>query len=407
MTARITTLPSGLTIATEYVPSALSVAIGAWVAVGARDEPDEHAGASHFLEHLVFKGTESRTAQDISRSVDRRGGDINAFTGKEYTAYYCRLPLDEAAFGVALVGDLVSSPALRDPDVETERQVILEELAMDDDEPEDVAHRLLAEALYPEHPLGRETAGSRETVEAMTADELRAFHRSRYTPGSTVVAVTGAVDHEHMVAAAAGAFEPMVPGERRERGSGPGLPRPGAVRQDDDTEQVQYLLGMRAFPREDPDREAFEILVHVLGGGMSSRLFDQVRERRGLAYSVYAAASQFDDAGAMTIYAGTMPNHLDAVREIVDHELDVLRTDGITEDELDVAIGSLTGSFVLGLEDTGSRMARLATSLTTMGRIRSVEDQLVAWRNVTLDDVRRVAERVLGGARIEVTVGPS
>ncbi|MEZ5259747.1 MAG: pitrilysin family protein [Ilumatobacteraceae bacterium] len=291
--------------------------------------------------------------------------------------------------------------------METERQVILEELAMDDDEPEDVAHRLLAEALYPEHPLGRETAGSRETVEAMTADELRAFHRSRYTPGSTVVAVTGAVDHEHMVAAAAGAFEPMVPGERRERGSGPGLPRPGAVRQDDDTEQVQYLLGMRAFPREDPDREAFEILVHVLGGGMSSRLFDQVRERRGLAYSVYAAASQFDDAGAMTIYAGTMPNHLDAVREIVDHELDVLRTDGITEDELDVAIGSLTGSFVLGLEDTGSRMARLATSLTTMGRIRSVEDQLVAWRNVTLDDVRRVAERVLGGARIEVTVGPS
>ena len=407
VTTDITALDNGLVIATERVPGALSVAAGAWIGVGSRDEPAELAGVSHFLEHLLFKGTAHRTAQEISRAVDRVGGDMNAFTAKEYTAFYCRLPAAHLGLGVELLGEVVTQPALRDDDIETERQVILEELAMDDDEPDDVAYRVLAEALYPQHPLGRETAGERTTVEAIAGDDVRRFHAGHYGATTTVVSVAGPIDHDHVVGLVSSAFERLGSGPARPARSAPGATQAQIVAREDDIEQVQLLVGMRAFERTDDDREALDVLVHVLGGGMSSRLFDEIREQRGLAYSVYAGASLYDDAGAVSVYAGTQPQHFGQVLELVEQALDQMCAAGITADELDIAVGYLTGAYVLGLEDTGSRMARAASQLITTGTIRTVEEQLARWRRVTLTDVQRVAERVLGSPRIRVTVGPT
>jgi predicted Zn-dependent peptidase len=402
----ITQLPSGLIVAVDPMPSTRSVSIGVWVGVGARDEPAELCGVSHFLEHLLFKGTEDRSAQDISRSVDRVGGDINAFTSKEYTAYYCRLPgrlLDE---GVDLLGDVITRPALRHEEFDNERQVILEELAMDDDSPDDVAHRLFAKQVFSDHPLGRDTAGDRHTVAAISAQDVAEFHSAHYRTGNTVVAIAGAVDPRAAIAAVERAFADMPHGDGTVERQGPGGAL-GDLSEVDDTEQVHMVLGGRSLPRLDPDREALDVANHVLGGGLSSRLFDEIRERRGLAYSVFSGAAAYEDAGAWSVYAGTLPEHATEVRGLINAELDRLVAEGITDDELEVAVGYLTGSYELGLEDSGARMSRLGGMLTTMGQVRPVEVQLQRWASVTHDDVRRVIQRVYGAAKpITVTVGP-
>ncbi len=401
----ITELASGLRIATERVPGARSVSAGAWVGVGARDEPSEHAGVSHFLEHLLFKGTDQRSARDIAFAVDRVGGDMNAFTAKEYTAFYCRLPAEALPLGVELLGDVLTRPALRDADVESERQVILEELAMDDDQPEDVAHRLLAEALFPEHPLGRETAGSPETVAAITADDVREFFHHWYRQTNTVIAVAGPIEHDAVVAEVAARFGERGGGERPQRAAPLGVVSP-LVHERRPAEQVQLVLGYRGVGRWDPDRETLDVLNHVLGGGPSSRLFEEVRERRGLAYAVGSSSMCYADAGSLTVYAGTAPSNAPELMRVVDGELARIANDGVTDDELAVAVGYLTGAYVLGLEDTGSRMARLGGSLTVYGEVRRVAEQLARWRAVGHDDLRRVAQRVLRAPRALSVVGP-
>jgi predicted Zn-dependent peptidase len=399
-------LPSGLTVATERVPGARSAAIGVWVGVGARDEPAELAGVSHFLEHLLFKGTPDRTAHSISQVVDRCGGDINAFTSKEYTAYYCRLPVRDTSAGIELLGDVLTQPLLADDDVESERRVILEELAMDDDSPEDVAHRHLAAQIFPGHSLGRETAGERETVRAIMPDDVRRFFAERYRSESTVVAVAGDVDVDAVRAEVERAFAAMPRGDGRVAREAPGHVE-GDLDLDDDTEQVHLLVGGRSLHRTDPDREALDVVNHVLGGGLSSRLFEEIRERRGLAYSVYSATASYADAGAWSVYAGTQPEHAPTVLSLVQAELERLCADGITADELDIAVGYLTGSYELGLEDTGARMSRLGAMLVTLGHVRPVDEQLDRWRRVSRADVDRVIARVFGAApRVTVTLGP-
>jgi predicted Zn-dependent peptidase len=402
---RITQLPSGLTVATESVPGALSIAVGAWVGVGARDEPVELSGVSHFLEHLIFKGTAGRTAREISQTIDRVGGDINAFTSKEYTAYYCRLPARHQELGVGLLGEVLTAPALRDEDVENERQVILEELAMDDDSPDDVAHRVFMHHLFPAHPLGRETAGSAETVEIVTPTDVRRFFGEHYRTESTVVAVAGPLDHDEAVAQVEKAFRDLGEGDGRVPRAEAGLPATGEI-VEDDTEQVHLVLGMQSIARTDPDREALDVVNHVFGGGLSSRLFDEIRERRGLAYSVYSGVSAYVDSGAFTIYAGTQPGHAAEVAEIIHHQLHAMIKDGITDDELEIAKGYLMGAFELGLEDTGSRMARTAGLLITTAGVRPVAEQVARWSAVTLKDARRAIERVLDQPLTVVAVGP-
>ena len=407
VTEQISRLDNGLTIATDRVHGARSVATGVWVAVGSRDEPAELAGVSHFLEHLLFKGTATRTTVDISRAVDRVGGDINAFTSKEYTAYYCRMPRRHAATAVELLGDVLTASSMSGDDVESERQVILEELAMDDDAPDDVALRTLTQQLFGDHGLGRDTAGDRDTVRTITAADVRAFFADHYRTGATTIAVAGDIDHDEVVTDVERAFAAMPGGDGRLPRHAPGNAGEG-VTIDDDSEQVHLAIGGRAVARDDSDREALDIVNHVFGGGLSSRLFDEIRERRGLAYSVYSATSAYADSGAWSVYAGAMPEHAGTVHRLVESELDRLVADGITDEELAVAIGYLTGAYELGLEDTGARMSRLGGMLATMGYVIPVDDQLARWEAVTHADVRRILLRVYGAARpVTVSVGPT
>jgi len=393
-------------VATEHVPGALSVATGVWVGVGSRDEPAELSGVSHFLEHLLFKGTPTRSSQDISRSVDRVGGDFNAFTAKEYTAYYCRLPARHAVFGVDLLGDVLIRPALRETDVDSERLVILEELAMDDDSPDDVAHRMFAAQLFADHPLGRETAGDRDTVQAINAADVRQFFESHYHAGSMVVTLAGPIDHDEALQLVSNAFADVrTSGHKAERTAPTSVG--GDDSMDDDTEQIHIVMGLRSLARGDEDREALDVVNHVFGGGLSSRLFEEIRERRGLAYSVYSGASAYTDSGAFQMYAGTQPEHGPEVVDLMRSELDRLVSDGITDDELDVAVGYLTGAFELGLEDTGARMARNGGQLITTGSIRPIAEQVARWAAVDQTAVKRTIARVFIDDPITVTVGPT
>lgn len=403
---RITQLDSGLTVATEHVPGALSVATGVWVGVGSRDEPAELSGVSHFLEHLLFKGTPTRSSQEISRSVDRVGGDFNAFTAKEYTAYYIRLPARHAVFGVDLLSDVLIRPALREADVDSERLVILEELAMDDDSPDDVAHRTFTAQLFAEHPLGRETAGDRETVQAITPADVRRFFEAHYHSGSMVISLAGPINHDDALEMVSTAFA-----ELRATGLVPRREAPvafgGHHSIDDDTEQVHIVMGGRSLARGDDDREALDVVNHVFGGGLSSRLFEEIRERRGLAYSVYSGVSAYADTGAFQMYAGTQPQHCGRVVDLMRSELDRLVSDGISDDELDVAVGYLTGAFELGLEDTAARMARNGAQLITTGTVRAIDEQVARWAAVDQVAARRAIDKVLTAEQIVVTVGPT
>ena len=393
-------------MATEHVPGALSVATGVWVGVGSRDEPAELSGVSHFLEHLLFKGTPTRTSQEISRSVDRVGGDFNAFTAKEYTAYYIRLPARHAVFGIDLLGDVLLRPALRETDVDSERLVILEELAMDDDSPDDVAHRTFTAELFADHPLGRETAGDRDTVQAVKAADVRRFFESNYHAGSMVVTLAGPIGHDEALRLVSDAFAGVRPPAPLVGRKEPSVIGTGQAI-DDDTEQVHIVMGGRALPREDDDREALDVVNHVFGGGLSSRLFDEIRERRGLAYSVYSGVSAYADSGAFQMYAGTQPGSAGEVVDLMRVEIAKLVDGGVSDEELDVAVGYLTGAFELGLEDTGARMARNGGLLITTGSVRPVDEQVERWQAVDQAAVARVIERVFTSEQIVVTVGPS
>jgi predicted Zn-dependent peptidase len=405
MTDRVVTLPSGLTVSVEPMASTRAVSIGVWIGVGARDEPAPISGVSHFLEHLLFKGTDSRSATQISQSIDRVGGDINAYTSKEYTTFYCRVPGRVADFGIDLLGDVLTAPSLRDGDIESERQVILDELAMDDDSPEDVVHRVFAERVFDGHPLGRETAGERETVSSVSGDEIRRFFADRYRSENTVVAIAGAIDADHVIDRVDQAFAGLAGGNGR-------TPRdePGGVGASSEieaaTEQVHIVVGGRSIRREDPDREALDVVNHVLGGGLSSRLFDEIRERRGLAYSVFSTAAAYADSGLWSVYAGALPENAETVRSLISIELDRLVTDGITAEELAIAQGYLTGSYEMGLEDSSARMSRMGGQLTVLGRVRTIEEQIARWESVTLADTARVIERVYAAEPLSVTLGP-
>ncbi|HUF99984.1 MAG TPA: pitrilysin family protein [Ilumatobacter sp.] len=406
MTEQIVQLPSGLTVAVESMAHTRTVSIGAFVNVGSRDDPAELAGLGHFLEHLLFKGTTSRSAIEISQSIDRVGGDINAYTAKEYTAYYCRIPARHAAVGIDLLGDLLTAPALRDADVDSERHVILDEMAMDDESPDDVVHQAFAKAMFPDHPLGWETAGERATVEAITGDTLREWFDERYKTENTVVSIAGAIDADEVIDRITKAFDRLPVGDGR-LARGPAGTMGADLALTDDTEQTHLLVGGRSLARGDADREALDVVNHVLGGGLSSRLFDEIRERRGLAYSVFSSAISYADSGAWSIYAGSMPEHADEVASIVRSELVRLADAGITADELDIAKGYLTGSYEMGLEDSGARMSRLGAQLTLLGHVNDIEAQLARWSAVTLDDATRVIGRVFAEPPITVSLGPA
>ncbi len=400
-----TELPNGLRIVTETMPEARSVTLGAWVRIGGRDESDDLSGASHFLEHLLFKGTERRSARAIAEAVDSVGGEMNAFTSREHTAYYARLPHEKASMGLEILGDVLSAPALRPHEVEAERQVILEEILMNLDAPEDRVHTLLSGALFGGHPLGREVLGEMRTVEAITRDDIATFFQRWYRPATMVVAAAGRLDHDAVVGAVTAALGDGSGGERPVRTPPPAFDGAVAVTRDD-TEQAHLCLGWRSLASDDPDRWAMAVANQILGGGMASRLFQEVREERGLAYSVYSYPTAFEDSGYLTVYLGTAPKRAREALRVVDDVVAAIVNDGVTESERAIAAGYLEGSMLLGLEDSGGRMGRLGRSLMQRGQITTIDEHVERLRAITTEDVSRVLRRVLLGPRALAAVGP-
>jgi predicted Zn-dependent peptidase len=402
---RTSELACGLRLVTEAMSDIRSVTVGFWVGTGSRDECPREIGASHFLEHLLFKGTPTRTARAIAEAVDAVGGDMNAFTTKEYTAFYVRLLAEHLDLGLDVLCDIMWSPALRPDELEAERQVILEEILMHGDEPADLVHDRFAAALFPDHPLGREVLGTQDSIKSMAADDVRRFFGEHYRPANMVFAAAGAIDHGQVAAGIEARFAGEVGGSAPRRVA-PDTRGERSVVVERSTEQAHLVVGVRAPDRRDPDRWALAALDHVLGGGVSSRLFQEIRERRGLAYSVFSDRVSYEDTGSLVVYAGTTPRRIREVRELVDAELDRLVANGITVRELDLAQGHLRAEILLALEDSGARMSRIGRSLLLHNEVLTVDELLARIDAVTVDQVGAVAKRVLDAPRTTAVLGP-
>jgi predicted Zn-dependent peptidase len=406
-------LRGGLRVITEAMPGVRSAALGIWVGVGSRDESPSLAGASHFLEHLLFKGTATRSALEISESLEAVGGEMNAFTGKEYTCYHARVLDEDLPLAIDTMADMVTGSLIAAEDVESEREVILEEIAMNDDDPDDVVHNLIATQVWGDTPLGRPIAGPPESIRTLTRTQVAGFYRRRYRAPAMVVSVAGNVDHDAVVTAVAKAFDrggfldgegpgpaPLRASSRRHRF------RAGASLVHRPTEQANLVLAMPGIVRGDERRHASGVLQAALGGGMSSRLFQEVREKRGLAYSVYSFAASHADAGLFGVYAGCAPAKVDAVLSLVREQLVRVAERGLTAEELERGKGQMRGGTVLGLEDSGSRMSRIGKSDLLHGELASLDEVLARIDAVTLDDVNELAAEFLGHLPSLAVVGP-
>ncbi|BAU86477.1 peptidase, M16 family [Streptomyces laurentii] len=411
-TVRRTTLPGGLRIVTETLPSVRSATFGIWANVGSRDETPTLNGATHYLEHLLFKGTAKRSALDISAAIDAVGGEMNAFTAKEFTCYYARVLDTDLPLAIDVVCDMLTGSLILDSDVDAERGVILEEIAMTEDDPGDVVHDLFAQTMFGDTPLGRPVLGTVDTINALGREQIARFYKKHYDPTHLVVAAAGNVDHATVVRQVRRAFEragaltgtagPIAPREGRRT-----IRTAGRVELlGRKTEQAHVVLGMPGLARTDDRRWALGVLNTALGGGMSSRLFQEVREKRGLAYSVYSYTSGFADCGLFGVYAGCRPSQVHDVLRICRDELDKVASDGLTDEEIGRAIGQLSGSTVLGLEDTGALMNRIGKSELCWGTQMSVDDMLGRIAAVTPDEVRAVARDVLEQRPSLSVIGP-
>ncbi|MEU6891205.1 pitrilysin family protein [Streptomyces sp. NPDC046557] len=412
-TVRRTVLPGGLRIVTETLPSVRSATFGIWANVGSRDETPTLNGATHYLEHLLFKGTDKRSALDISSAIDAVGGEMNAFTAKEYTCYYARVLDTDLPLAIDVVCDMLTGSLIREEDVDAERGVILEEIAMTEDDPGDCVHDLFARTMYGDTPLGRPVLGTVDTINALGAERIRRFYKKHYDPTRLVVAAAGNVDHNKVVRQVRAAFEKA--GALTRTDAEPVGPRGGTKRVrtagrvdliSRKTEQAHIVLGMPGLARTDDRRWALGVLNTALGGGMSSRLFQEVREKRGLAYSVYSYTSGFADTGLFGVYAGCRPNQVHDVLRICRDELDKVASDGLTDEEIGRAVGQLSGSTVLGLEDTGAIMNRIGKSELCWGDQMSVDEMLARIAAVTPDEVRDVARDVLAQRPSLAAIGP-
>ncbi len=409
---RLTLLPGGLRVISEQLAGTRSASIGVWVGVGSRDETPALHGCSHFLEHLLFKGTGERSALDISVSLDAVGGEFNAFTAKEYTCFHALVLDEDLPLAVDVLGDMITNSRLAPEDVEAERDVILDEIAMHDDDPDDVVHNLFAAQAWGDTPLGRPIAGTTDSIRSLTRAQIARFHKRHYRPANMVVAAAGNVDHTALVRQVRTSFgrngflhgnESPVPPRRSDRGR---RVTPGTSTATRPFEQVNLVLGMAGLTRQDDRRFALGVLNTALGGGTSSRLFQEVREHRGLAYSVFSFASHHADSGLVGVSVGCLPSKLDDVLTVVRAELAKVAADGITADELARGKGQLRGGLVLGLEDSGSRMSRLAKAELVYDELLSIDEVMARIDAVTLEDVREVAAQLFSQPEVLAIVGP-
>ncbi len=408
-----TVLPGGLRIITEQMPTVRSAAIGIWVNVGSRDEVASQTGSAHYLEHLLFKGTKTRTALDISSSIDEVGGEMNAFTSKEATCFYTRVLDTHVPTAIDVLVDMITSATITSPDVDQERSVVLEEISMRDDDPSDIVHEHFARAMFGDAPLGRSILGTSQNIESLSRRSIHSFYRKYYTPDRLVISIAGNIDHATVVKLIRKAFArggvslegdatPFVPTKSRVKISHAG----GFHKFAKVTEQANVVIGVPGLDRADERRYQLTVLNAAMGGGMSSRLFQEVREKRGLVYSVYSFAQQFADTGVVGIYAGCQPKRLEAVRDVIADVISDVAAHGITQQELDRAKGQVSGGMVLGLEDTSSRMSRIARNEMNNGYVPSVSEILERVANVTLEEVQTLAHHLWTQNTQTVVVGP-
>jgi predicted Zn-dependent peptidase len=394
-------LPNGITLLTEAMPHVRSVAVGVWLKRGSRHETPIQSGISHFIEHMVFKGTKNRSAEVIAAQVDSIGGHMDAFTAKEYASFHLKVLDEHLPLAVDILGDIAMNPLFDPAEMTKEKKVIFEEINMVEDTPDDLVMELYTEAFWPRHPLGRPILGTKSSVSRFRRDELAGFFRSVYRPGNIVIAAAGHLEHEATSRLVRRHFGELAPGGRSHNG---GPPRPASrivTRSKKELEQVHVCLGTPAYPQAHEDRYGVYILNTVLGGSMSSRLFQNVREKRGLVYSISSGVSAYSDAGTLTIYAGTSLDSVDEVVRLSLEELRRMKGEALPADELRRAKDHLKGSLMLSLENTGSRMNHIARQEIYFGRAFKLDEILAGIESVTAEDVPRIAGDLFRG---EVTM---
>jgi len=405
-TIQKTTIGNGLRVVTESLAGSRSASIGAWFAVGSRDETPEQSGVSHFLEHLLFKGTKNRSARAVAEAIDGVGGDMNAFTAREHTAFYARVPASSSGMAADLLFDVLGQPALREDDVDAERMVISEELVAAYDTPDDVVHIVLYESLFCGHALGREVLGDPASISAMRSGDIAQFHDRWYQPANLVIAAAGDIEHEAIVELAARHFGDVEMGERPERVA-VGDVSEAMIGTELPVEQLHVAIGWRGLPHGDPRRYALAVANQILGGSPSSRLFQGIREEQALAYTVFSSTSGYADAGSASLYAATSTQRGPDLLDALSTEIATLVDKGVTEHELRLAKTGFEGSVILGLEDSGSRMSRMATGEALRGDITPIDVFLERLGAVSIDDVNGVVADVYGSQAVTSLVGPA
>jgi len=396
-------LPNGVRVLSERLPDMTSVTVGIWVENGSRYEADDQAGISHFLEHLFFKGTARRTAAQIAEEIDAVGGVLNAFTGKEYTCYYAKVLRDHLPLALDLLADIFTHSLFASEEIERERSVVIQEISEVEDRPDDYVHELFNLAFWPGHPLARPIAGSPATVSRFVRDDFLRFLDARYRPDRILVAAAGDLAHAHLLEVAARHFGTLS-GSAPTAVGRPPEPRPGVSVHEKDLEQVHLCLGTPGIPQTDPERYAAHLLNVALGGGMSSRLFQEIRERRGKAYTVYSFLASYIDAGYAGVYVGTSPEWALEVVEVVRKELERVTRDGLTPVELTRVKNQMKGNILLGLETSDSRMSRIAKNAIYFGRDVTLDEVAAAVDAVTNDDVLRICHRLFQPQALALTV---
>jgi predicted Zn-dependent peptidase len=401
----LTTLPNGIRVITEPMPALRSIALGCWIDTGTRDELPNEQGASHFLEHLLFKGSETLSAREVSEIFDSIGAESNAFTSKENTCFWTRLLDQDLGTGFDVLSEMIQRPAFRPNEIDAERQVVIEEINMNEDDPDDVAFENFTIAVFSGHPLEAPVLGTRESIRGMSRDDILGYWKRRYGAGSMVVAGAGSLEHEAVVEMVSSRFGDWS-GDSVDHEHLPNTPVSSVSITRRDTEQAHIVLGGKGLNRSDERRWAFEVMNHVVGSGMSSRLFREVREERGLAYAIYGFRLAYADAGAWGVYVGTTPSQADTALNVIRDELSKVVAEGITPEELERAKGSMRGGLALSLEDPNSRMVRLGRDeLSGMPHL-SVDERLAKLEAVTLEDVQGIATDLFTGERTLGAVGP-
>jgi predicted Zn-dependent peptidase len=400
-------LDTGLRLITETMPQVRSVTIGVWLMRGSRHESDAQSGIAHFVEHMLFKGTDTRSAEDLAQAIDSIGGQLDAFTAKEYASYYIKVLDEHLPLAVELLSDIVMRPALVDEEVGREKKVILEEIKMVEDTPDDLVHELFTQHFWDGHPLGRPILGSPETVEAFTRDSLREYFRGAYVAPNMIVSAAGNLDHANVRELVSKAFADLPTNGAPFSEAAPTV-KPTVITRTKELEQSHLCLGTNSYQQNHDDRYVSYILNSLLGGSMSSRLFQNIREKRGLAYSVFSGLSAYRDAGNITIYAGCAADAVEEVIALCVEELRGLKRTPVPDSELKRAKDHLKGSLMLSLENTASRMSHLARQEIYFDRHFGLDETLAGVQRVTAADIQRVACDLFANGSLAATIlGPA